>query len=210
MATQSRFKAKGQSWLLGIRTIRAVNWRDLKHNVFAQQNYHTQKQVLNDTHAVQVLASRQSSMKHTERQDVTHIVTVLHRMLFQLPLLSHEGLKLGLGSLCRRSFDPALLKKPIKQLLKGGKQTVVISAKNDRRAETTQNLTIGGSCGKSQEHIVKKVLQKLTALFPELWHQVKTGCFLGGGQTACARKGKFLFKGKNDDWLGKSKPPNSR
>ena len=122
-----------------------------------------------DTNAVQFLASTECSLRDTAVQDMIHMRMLLHAMVFQLPLLSNEGLKIRLGWLHYRSFDPSLLQQPIKQLPEEVERGVFIPANDDFRAETTQTLTNEGTSSFNWENVPIRFLQGVTGAFAKLW-----------------------------------------
>ena len=183
-------------------TIRAVNWK-IQNRMYLDARKSTQRNSFtNDNHAVQPLARTKSSLRDTEGQDVTHIRTLPSGMLFQLPLLSHDGLKLLLGWLHHRPLDPAFLQKPIKKLPKQVKFKIFIPADDNFRTETTKTMTNKGTRDNSWEHNPAKVFQTYTKVFTKLWLEIVPADLLKCYLDASAFKAKLLFNEGNDEWLG--------
>ena len=74
-----------------------------------------------DTYFILVPMSAKTSLRRTERQDVTYVRAAPRGRLLQLPLFLHKGLVLSPARLKLAPLGPTLLQQPIKSLLKSYK-----------------------------------------------------------------------------------------
>ena len=98
-----------------------------------------------DTHFNEMLTSTKTSLRRGKRQDITYVRAAPRRTPLQLSLLLNEGLVFRPRGLYLTALHPPTFHKPIQQQTQQMQRRMIVTANDNRRAETTASLSNFGT-----------------------------------------------------------------
>ena len=146
-------------------------------------------------------ASTRTILQRANRQDVTYVRAAPRWRPLQLSLLLDKGMAFSPKSLNLIASDPPPFQKPIQQKTKQMQWSVVVSSKDDCRAETTLTLSKLGTGSYGGRHRVREFLQKPTGVSLELSLQIRLAVLLRAANTGVSDKNSPSTIGGNFDWF---------